>query len=433
MKNPCTMSAREAANAIAQKKISSVELVEECLKRIDAREEVVGAWAFIDRDLAIKEALTRDRQPSQGPLHGVPIGIKDVIDTIDLPTEYGATIYAGHRPRREAACVSLVRRAGGVILGKTVTTEFALYQPGKTTNPHNSSCTPGGSSSGSAAAVADFHVPVAMGTQTSGSIIRPASYCGVVGYKPTFNTFAIEGTKPLAASLDTLGYITRTVDDLSLMREVFLGESLANSLLRNKPRIAVCRTPFWIESTPGTRTVFEQTSELLENNDFDIEEVDLPTSFSDLRDIHEKLMAYEIARNYVREYDVITRNKLGPKTRQVIEDGWQVSTDEYYRLRAATRHAREKFTKFSSEFDAVMVPAAPGEAPDISATGNPIFSRIWSLLGTPAITLPAGAGETALPLGVQFVTDIDADARLIDICKRVESLLEGRAPQVAFA
>jgi len=174
------MSARDAATAIAEKKISSVELVEECLKRIDSREEVVGAWAYIDRDLAIKEASLRDSQHVQGPLHGVPIGIKDVIDTIDLPTEYGSTIYAGHRPRREASCVSLVRRAGGVILGKTVTTEFALYQPGKTTNPHNPAHTPGGSSSGSAAAVADFHVPVAMGTQTSGSIIRPASYCGVV-------------------------------------------------------------------------------------------------------------------------------------------------------------------------------------------------------------------------------------------------------------
>ena len=289
------MSARDAATAIAEKKISSVELVEECLKRIDSREEVVGAWAYIDRDLAIKEASLRDSQHVQGPLHGVPIGIKDVIDTIDLPTEYGSTIYAGHRPRREASCVSLVRRAGGVILGKTVTTEFALYQPGKTTNPHNPAHTPGGSSSGSAAAVADFHVPVAMGTQTSGSIIRPASYCGVVGYKPTFNTFALEGTKPLAASLDTLGYLTRTVDDLTLMREVFLGKSAVKSTFNNRPHIAICRSPFWYEATADTRTVFEQTAELLANSGFDIEEVDLPPSFSDLIDVHEKLMAYEIA------------------------------------------------------------------------------------------------------------------------------------------
>ncbi|CAL62256.1 Putative amidase [Herminiimonas arsenicoxydans] len=427
------MSARDAATAIAEKKISSVELVEECLKRIDSREEVVGAWAYIDRDLAIKEASLRDSQHVQGPLHGVPIGIKDVIDTIDLPTEYGSTIYAGHRPRREASCVSLVRRAGGVILGKTVTTEFALYQPGKTTNPHNPAHTPGGSSSGSAAAVADFHVPVAMGTQTSGSIIRPASYCGVVGYKPTFNTFALEGTKPLAASLDTLGYLTRTVDDLTLMREVFLGKSAVKSTFNNRPHIAICRSPFWYEATADTRTVFEQTAELLANSGFDIEEVDLPPSFSDLIDVHEKLMAYEIARNYVREFDVSVRHELGPKTRQVIEDGWHVSTDEYLRLRAVTRHARDKFAAFSNEFDAVMVPAAPGDAPDISATGNPIFSRVWSLLGTPAIALPAGAGESNLPVGVQFVADLDADIRLIDICKQVEILLEGRAPQIAFA
>jgi len=326
-----------------------------------------------------------------------------------------------------------VRRAGGVILGKTVTTEFALYQPGKTTNPHNPAHTPGGSSSGSAAAVADFHVPVAMGTQTSGSIIRPASYCGVVGYKPTFNTFALEGTKPLAASLDTLGYLTRTVDDLTLMREVFLGKSAVKSTFNNRPHIAICRSPFWYEATADTRTVFEQTAELLANSGFDIEEVDLPPSFSDLIDVHEKLMAYEIARNYVREFDVSVRHELGPKTRQVIEDGWHVSTDEYLRLRAVTRHARDKFAAFSNEFDAVMVPAAPGDAPDISATGNPIFSRVWSLLGTPAIALPAGAGESNLPVGVQFVADLDADIRLIDICKQVEILLEGRAPQIAFA
>ena len=221
MKNPCLMSACEAAAAIADKKISSVEMVKACLDRIDAREPAVGAWSCVDKGRALQEAALRDNEAPRGPLHGVPVGIKDVIDTIDLPTEYGSTIYREHRPRREAACVSLVRRAGGVILGKTVTTEFALYQPGKTANPHNTGRTPGGSSSGSAAAVADWHVPVAMGTQTSGSIIRPASYCGVVGYKPTFNTFALDGTKPLAASLDTLGYITRTVEDLSLMHEVF--------------------------------------------------------------------------------------------------------------------------------------------------------------------------------------------------------------------
>lgn len=433
MKNPCLMSAREAAAAIAEKKLSSVELIEACLQRIESREYAVGAWAHIDKDIVIAEAKARDRQDSLGPLHGVPVGIKDVIDTIDMPTEYGSAIYKGHRPRREAACVSLVRRAGGVILGKTVTTEFALYHPGKTKNPHNPTHTPGGSSSGSAAAVADYHVPVAIGTQTSGSIIRPAAFCGAVGYKPTFNTFALEGTKPLAASLDTLGYITRTVDDLLLMREVFLGKTLSKPQVPNKPRIAVCRTPFWIDSAADTRAVFEQTKEMLSHSQFEVKEVVLPPLFMELRDIHEKLMAYEIARNYVREYDVSVRYELGAKTRQVIEDGWKVTADEYYRLRAATRHAREVFSIFSRDFDALMVPSAPGAAPNISATGNPIFSRIWSLLGTPAISLPAGYGDSNLPVGVQFVADIDADARLIDVCSKIEAALVGCAPQITLA
>jgi amidase len=348
-----------------------------------------------------------------------------------MPTEYGSPIYTGHQPRREAACVSLVRRAGGVILGKTVTTEFALYQPGKSANPHHPLHTPGGSSSGSAAAVADFQVPVAFGTQTSGSIIRPAAFCGVVGYKPSFNTFAPEGIKPLAASLDTLGYITRRVDDLSLMWDVLQGRVVPPARpLQGRPRIGVCRTPYWSTAAEETHAVFDRTGKLLAANGFDVEELVLPEWFDRLNDLHAQLMAYEIARNYVLEYDDLCRDKLGLRTRQVIEDGWQVTTEDYLTLRADARRARDAFTEICTPFDAIMVPAALGEAPLIAATGDPVFNRMWTLLGVPAITLPAGAGPQGLPLGVQFVASLDNDLSLLAICQRIESLLEGQAPRV---
>jgi Asp-tRNA(Asn)/Glu-tRNA(Gln) amidotransferase A subunit family amidase len=434
MENPCLFTAREAAAAIARKQISSVELVQACLGRIDAREPEIGAWTYVDTYLALREARQRDSEPPRGPLHGVPIGIKDVIDTRDMPTEYGSLIHAGNRPRREAACVSLVRRAGGVILGKTVTTEFAMYQPGKTANPHDSRRTPGGSSSGSAAAVADFHVPIAFGTQTSGSIIRPAAFCGVVGYKPSFNTFSPEGIKPLAASLDTLGYITRTVDDLSLMREVLLGPvSRAAQRSSQRPRLAVCRTPYWASAAPETGALFEQTAQHLAANGFDVEELVLPDAFNGINDLHAQLMAYETARNYVLEYDEQCRNLLGLRTRQTIEDGWRISTEEYLKLRAAVRHARTAFADICKSFDAVMVPAAPGEAPPIAATGDPVFNRMWSLLGVPALSLPAGTGPNGLPVGVQFVAGFDEDLLLLEVCGRIERLLAGRAPTIAWA
>ncbi|HEV7616606.1 MAG TPA: amidase [Burkholderiaceae bacterium] len=422
------LSAVEAAAAVVSKQITSVELVEACLARIDDREPAVEAWTCVDREGALHQARKCDAEPARGPLHGVPVGIKDVIDTRDLPTEYGSRIFQGHRPQRDAACVTLVRRAGGIVLGKTVTTEFAMYEPNKTRNPHNPLHTPGGSSSGSAAAVADYHVPVAFGTQSSGSIIRPAAYCGVVGYKPTFNTFAPDGVKPLGASIDTLGVITRTVADLSLMWEVLQGcAAQGGQSPARRQRAGLCRTPFWEAAGAEQRAALERSAQTLGQNGFDVEEVVLPDLFATLNDLHAKLMAYEVARNYVFEYDRSRRAMLGQRTRQVIEDGWRVSPDQYLAMRATLRLAKTEFEAICAGFDTLMVPSATGEAPVIAGTGDPVFNRMWTLLGVPAITIPVATGLKGLPVGVQFVGQVDTDLTLLTLCRRVEEILNVKA------
>ncbi|CAB3793664.1 amidase [Pararobbsia alpina] len=422
------MSAREAAAAIRAKEITLLELVDACLRRIDEREPTVNAWAFIDPERARAAARACDAAEPSGPLHGVPVGIKDVIDTCDMPTEYGSTIHRGHRPSRDAACVSLIRRAGGIVLGKTVSTEFAMYQPSKTVNPHNPGHTPGGSSSGSAAAVADRHVPLALGTQTSGSIIRPAAYCGVIGYKPTVGTFAIEGIKALASSLDTLGVLSRSLDDLSLMYNVFCGVDLAaDPLPAREPRqvrLGFWQPPFGEPSrdADGLRLAITR----LRAVGYEVAPAVMPDSFASLNDVHAALMAYEVARNHLYEYEPARRAQMGDSTTAVIEQGWNISFEAYLRCREQTRQAQIAFDQIAQSFDAILVPSATGEAPaGTSWTGDPVFNRMWSLLGTPALTLPVGNGPNGLPIGVQLVGRRDSDRVLLDVARRLERAVSG--------
>ena len=248
------LSATDLVARIAAGEITAEQVVAACLERIAAREGVVHAFASVDAELALKAARVLDRGPHRGALHGVPIGIKDVIDTADLPTEMGSPIDRGHRAAGDAACVALLRAAGDIILGKTVTCEFAGMTAGATTNPHDPARTPGGSSSGSGAAVADFMLPVALGTQTGGSVLRPAAYCGVIGYKPTFGAFNRAGLKFAAESLDTIGLIARTLDDIALVTAVLIGgKPGASAPLGGEPRIGWCRTPLWDTAQPETR------------------------------------------------------------------------------------------------------------------------------------------------------------------------------------
>jgi amidase len=411
------LSATESAAAIAARKLTSTQLVEACLAHIGAREPTVEAWAHLDRAYVLAQAKARDAETPIGPLHGVPVGIKDIIDTADLPTEYGSPIYAGHRPGYDAACVALVRRAGGIIMGKTVTTEFAAFHPGKTANPKNPAHTPGGSSSGSAAAVADFHVPIAFGTQTAGSINRPAAFCGAVGFKPSFGTYVMNGVKPEAPSFDTLGTITRTVDDALLMWRVLQSGDLPPvTPLPARPWVALCQTPFWSAASTPAREAWRLAGQKLAAADFDVDEVELPEWFESLEATHKLVLDYEAARTLAYEYEKPRRDKLSPEFREMLERGFSHSPQRYMEARRDMARARKEFAELVSRFDALMAPAAPGEAPaGLGATGNPIFNRLPTLLHVPSLNIPVTTGPKGLPLGVQFIGGFDNDLSLLQL------------------
>jgi Asp-tRNA(Asn)/Glu-tRNA(Gln) amidotransferase A subunit family amidase len=417
------LSAGEAAAAIAARKITSQELVRACLDRIAAREDEVGAWTHLDRDRAMAQARARDNETPRGALHGVPVGIKDIIDTADMPTTYGSPIYAGHRPGADAACVAMINRAGGIALGKTVTTEFAYFAPGRTANPHNTRHTPGGSSSGSAASVADRMVPVALGTQTAASIIRPATFCGVVGYKPTFGMYALSGIKPFAPSFDTLGTITRTVDDAILMWQVLHGVREPIAARTAPPRIGLCRTPQWSEADRTSADAFETATRKLTAAGAKVEEVALPAHFAELIELHKALMAFESARAYAPEY-AMRRADLSPQLVQLIETGLGIPVGNYLADRRKMDAAKRDVAPILERYDTVLAPAARGEAPEgLGATGDPVFSRLWTLLQVPCIALPVMRGPHGLPLGIQLIGASASDPALLATARWVEAHL----------
>ena len=290
------MTVTQARAALDSGELSSEALVQACLDRIDEREDDVQAWVNIDREGALAQARGCDNAPGEGVLHGIPVGFKDIVETAGLPTEYGSDIYPGHRPVSDAACVSLVRQAGGIALGKTVTTEFAFIYPNKTRNPHDLSHTPGGSSSGSAAGVADFMMPLAFGTQTGGSVIRPASFCGVVGYKPTIGRFSYAGVKLLSRSLDTLGCMVREVADLALVRNVLLGAPAEIEPIATPPRIGLCRTPWWNQADAGGQQALEATAKALEGAGATVVDYELDSEFEAVGDANSVIMTYEGCR-----------------------------------------------------------------------------------------------------------------------------------------
>ena len=362
----------------------------ECLERIGEREGELQAWTHVDPDKAIATARERDDEEPRGPLHGLPVGVKNVIDTADMPTSYGSPIYAGRRPARDADCVTWLREQGAVILGKTVTTEFATYEPPPTVNPHDPARTPGGSSSGSAAAVADGMVPLAYGTQTAGSVIRPASFCGVAGFKPSHGWTSTDGIKRLSARLDTLGTFGRTVADAALLAGFEAPAEVA-------PRIAFCRTPWWDAVEAGA--VLEEAAGRL-----GLEELELPPEFGALADAQETVMAYDVARNLESEYKH-HRERLSTAMREYIERGQGVRRKEAEDGAALGRAWRERLPEMLAGFDALLVPAAVGEAPLRSEghTGDPLLCRAWTLLGVPAISVPGLTGPAGMPVGVQLV------------------------------
>jgi amidase len=415
MTDPSAPTVVEAARRIAARQLSVAALVASYLDRIEARESIVGAWEYLDRERAMAVARARDAEPPRGPLHGIPIAVKDLIDTADMPTAYGSPIYRGHRPAADAACVALARAAGAIVLGKTVTTEFAAFTPGKTANPRHPAHTPGGSSSGSAAAVADGMAPLGFGTQTAGSVIRPAAYCGCVGYKPSFGLLSRAGIKPLADSLDTLGIFAGNVGDAAFFAGILAERPALRHLAAppQAPRFGLYHTPMWDEAEPATAAALDRAWKALERAGAVVEELAIAPEHRGLATAQDRIMLYEMAQALA--YERIERSaELSPRLAQMLDAGLSVGAAEYDAALAEAAAARAGLDRFFVGCDAVMVPAAPGEAPaGLGYTGNPVFNRMWTLLGVPSVTVPARWAESGLPTGVQLVGRIRDDARLM--------------------
>ena len=408
------IGAARAVERLSRRELSAEDLVRACLRRIEEREPEVQAWEVLDVDGALREARRIDGLRDRPPLCGLPVGIKDLIDTMDLPTAYGSPIYRGHQPRSDAACVRALRGAGAVVLGKTVTTEFAVYSPGKTRNPRDPSRTPGGSSSGSAAAVADGMVPLALGTQTAASVIRPASFCGVVGWKPTHGVLPLEGVHPLAPSLDTLGFFVREIDDVRVAMSA-LGAPLAAPGIDRAVRFGLCRTEAWGRAEPSTRAAIEDAAATLARAGAEVREVTFGASFTDLIDAQIAIMGAEAAVALRAEREAHAE-ALSARLREFLDAGRAVPAERVRAARQQAEQCRRELDPVFSRVDALLTPAAIGEAPPgLQATGDPIFCRIWTLLGNPCVSLPVLRGPAGLPLGLQVIGAHGEDAALADI------------------
>ena len=410
-----TLSVREAARQISERRITAEALVTAYLERIEERESVVGAWQYLDRNQALTMARKRDAEAPRGPLHGIPIAVKDLIDTVEMPTSYGSPIYRGHRPDADASCVALARAAGAIVLGKTVTTEFATFFPGKTANPRNPAHTPGGSSSGSAAAVADGMAPLAFGTQTAGSVIRPGAFCGCVAYKPSFGLINRAGVKPLADSLDTIGVFARSAEDAAFFAGVLSERPALRHLSspQQVTRFGLYRTPAWAQAEPATVAALDAARMALERAGATVMELPIAPEHEGLSEAQDTIMWFETVRALAHER-IEHSAQLSPPLAQLIDAGMAVGADVYDQARVRTAAARVKLDAFFGPCDAVLVPAAPGEAPaGLGNTGDPIFNRMWTLLGVPCAALPARWSDNGLPTGVQLVGRVNDDARLM--------------------
>ncbi len=407
-------SASETASRVAAGETTAEAVIMDCLARIEARESTVHAWAFLDPDLALSRAREIDARPDKGALAGVPVGVKDIIDTHDMPTEMGSEIYRGHRPAIDASCVALLRAAGAVILGKTVTCEFAGPVARETTNPHDPAHTPGGSSSGSAASVADFMCAAAYGTQTGGSVLRPSAYCGIVGFKPSFGTINRAGIKFAAESLDTIGLHTRTIDDVELLLRVLAARPPAPPRPGDAPpRIGLCRTHMWDDAEPETQAAIEDAAGRLATAGCEVREIDLPAAFVDLTPAREAVNDYERARSMADEWNR-HRDGISERMRQSIAHGLEMPFEKYAAARRTIEDCVAGLGRVFEGLDVLLTPTAHGAAPEgLDRTGHHGFQSIWTMVRTPAITLPTHTGPKGLPVGIQLVGRPGEDAALL--------------------
>lgn len=421
MTDPAGLTATAARAAIEAGRLSPAALMEACLGRIAAQEGRVRAFAWLDPALARRAAAAA----ADGPLAGIPIGVKDVIDTADLPSQYGSPAWAGHRPRSDAACVAAARAAGAVVIGKTVTTEFATRHPGPTANPANPAHTPGGSSSGSAAGVAAGFFPLAFGTQTAGSIVRPAAYCGVVGFKPSYGTLHRAGMKVMSESLDTIGVMARSVPDCALAMGAMTGLDFGRpeAMAPRAPRLALVMAPAAVEAAPETLAMMERAAGACRRAGATVTPVALPDVFHAAYAAHPFVMNMESAEAIGWEL-AHARAQLSAVLRERMDWAQAQPRARLAEGRAAFAAARAAFPAAIEDFDAVLTPAAPGEAPKgLDWTGDAAFNALWTLLHGPCIAVPAGAGPQGLPLGIQLAGRVGEDAALLGWAEWVRAAL----------
>jgi len=443
--SPASLSATDAARRIREGVLTSEDLVQGCLERIRALEPKVQAWTFLDEEHALAQARAADERKRSGepigPLHGVPVGLKDIIDTADMPTENGTVLHKGRAPRSDAAVVASLRAAGAVILGKTVTTECAYFSPGKTRNPHNPEHTPGGSSSGSAAAVAAGMVPLALGSQTNGSVIRPGAFCGVYAFKPTHGLIPRSGILELSRTLDHVGCFARDIDDLALLAEELVGyddrdpdtRPRARAPFRRisreepplEPMLAFVKTPHWDRVSPEAKQAFGELLGALSDR---VEELELFPSAAQAWDWHKIIMEAEMAANFEREWQ-LGRDKLSGQLRSLIERGREVRAVDYQRALRGIPRLIDSFDElFMERYDAILTPAAPGSAPKgLGSTGDPAFCTLWTLCGMPAVSLPLLQDSGGLPIGAQLVGRRNFDARLLRTARWLAGRVQAQA------
>jgi Asp-tRNA(Asn)/Glu-tRNA(Gln) amidotransferase A subunit family amidase len=437
------LSASEAARWIREGRISSTDLVQACLGQIEQAEPVVGAFTFLDPEHALARAQAADARRAAGAplgaLHGVPIAIKDIFDTAAMPTELGSVLHRGRTPSYDATVITRLEAAGAIVLGKSVTTEFAVFGPGKTTNPHNREHTPGGSSSGSAAAVASNMVPLALGSQTNGSTIRPAAFCGVLGFKPTFGLISRRGMLRLSPSLDHVGLFARSIDDIALLLSELAGHDpndpdtrplarqpfteLAAAAPPLDPQFALIKTPHYERAERAVHAAFDDLKAELGTQ---LEEVDLLPSAEGAWQQHQTIMEAELCHSLAREWQH-GKEQLSATLREQLERGRRVTALEYQAALAAVPPMYESFAElFEQRYDAILTPATLGPAPrGLASTGDPVFCTPWSLCGMPALNLPLFEDDAGMPIGLQLVGARSADARLLRTARWLAARLSG--------
>jgi Asp-tRNA(Asn)/Glu-tRNA(Gln) amidotransferase A subunit family amidase len=413
-------TAAEAQRAIGDGTLSVEDLARSCLARTAEREPVLRAWSYLDPRAVLDQARELDKQHSRGKLHGVPIGIKDIINTADMPTEHNSPIYRGYRPTRDAACVETLRAAGALIFGKTETLEFAdCGRVAPTRNPHDPTRTPGASSAGSAAAVADCHVPLALATQTGGSAIRPASYCGIYAFKPTWNVVSLEGVKLCSVTCDTLAWYGRSVADLVLLCEVFAIEddTPAREFDLAGSRIAVCRSPLWDKAEPETREALAAAAHLLRDRGATIIDLELPSHFAGLTAAHRTICTSEARAAFLNEYRAHI-DLLHDEFRAKVENRAGITRATLVEAHNLAARCRAEFDQIAAEFAAVLTPSAPGEAPiGVGVLGDAALNRIWTLLHVPCVNLPGFHGPNGMPVGVTLTGRRFADRQVLQVAE----------------